>query len=257
MVVLGSLTSPFILVLLVRKVDHYQCRSSDLLLLDTPHLQHLDYRGYVAARYSIAPMNALVRASVDIIDDDKRFLKELSLVRALSSNVSNLSLLGSLVEKLYFTGELRDQLPVFRDLRTLKLHCLYNGRWDIVLLFILHRSPLLETLVFVDGLFLVELSCRVEEAALEVEGWRTAYPIPSCCFTHLKRIVIECCFGTARELNIIEFILAKSSVLEELVLRLATFYDTGEFDLPNLDQFENTVKDLPRASSSCLITLQR
>ncbi|KAK9681513.1 hypothetical protein RND81_10G007700 [Saponaria officinalis] len=247
------------LVLLVRKVDHHRCRTSDLLLLDTPHLQYLDYLGYVAARYSIAPMNALVKASVDIIDKDTRFLTELSLVRAMP-NVSDLSLLRSLVEKIYFTGELRDKLPVFRDLRTLKLDCLYYGRWDIVLLFILHRSPSLETLVFVEGLFLFELcgSTFVEEAALEADSWRTAHPIPSCCLTHLKRVVIDCCFRTARELNIIKFLLAKSSVLEELVIRLATFYNPSDYDhLPTIDQFENTVKDLPRASSSCLITLQR
>ncbi|KAK9734648.1 hypothetical protein RND81_04G154600 [Saponaria officinalis] len=250
-------------------------KNSDLVLIDAPNLQYLLYDDDLPHRYSVTHMNALVKATIYVIgmlrydDFETSFRCQLSLVRALS-DVQHLSLLGYSAQNYYFAGKLKNQLPVFRNLRTLELGPFCNGkweRWDIVLMLILHCSPSLETLVFPEGLFesygtyVCGNDPDMKEAALEAEGWRTTQTMPSCFLLHLKRIVFNCCFGFDRELNMIKFLVSKALVLEELVVCLSKESDHHRYDpqndAPNLDQFETSLQNLPRASHSSSITVER
>ncbi|XP_074284309.1 F-box/LRR-repeat protein At4g14103-like [Silene latifolia] len=220
-------------VFIIRKY-HHEDKNSDLVLIDTPNLQYFDYFGNLPYKYSITNLNALDEAEIDVdyplvnetLEDS--FRTQLSLARALS-NVERLSLHGYFVEILYIAGVLEDQqLPVFRNLRTLKMTALLNtycyARWDILLLLILHCAPLLEQLFFPQGFFEHGFTCVsdypevLEVAALEANGWRKTQTIPSCCQSHLKRILIKRCCGSDREVNMIKFLLGNASILTEFVI---------------------------------------
>ncbi|XP_074311666.1 F-box/LRR-repeat protein At4g14103-like [Silene latifolia] len=254
-------------------LNNFKCdeeKNSELVVIDTPNLQYFDYFDNLSFRYSVN-VKALVEACIYIRHllqlgtFETAFLCQLDLLRSLS-DVQHLSLFGMSAEIMAFVGELKYQLPIFHNLRTLELGPwgFFDSRWDSVLLLILHRSPLLEALVFPEGLFdrihVRPSSIEVETAALEAECWRSAATIPSCCLTHLKRIEFGRCFGTDRELNVIKFLLRAVSVLKDLVISLTCMskdLTEDQSSAPNLEQFELTLKELPRASNSCFITVQR
>ncbi|KAK9734549.1 hypothetical protein RND81_04G147500 [Saponaria officinalis] len=241
-------------------------KNSDLVLIDTPNLQYLQYMDNLAHHYSVTHTNTLVKACIDFrfllrFGGFKRsFRCQLSLIRALS-DVQHLSLLRYSAESYYFAGELKDKLPVFRNLRSLELGAFDMPRWHVALLLILHCSPSLETLVFPEGLYDNVHAMEKVEDVVEAEGWRTTQTMPSCFLSHLKRIVFNRCFGFDRELNMIKFLLSKALVLEELVVCLSKKpsyrRDPPQIDAPNLDQFETTLLNLPTASHLCSITVQR
>ncbi|KAK9668212.1 hypothetical protein RND81_13G041600 [Saponaria officinalis] len=130
--------------------------NSDLVLIDTPNLQYFNYSDNLAFNY-ILHLNDLVEACIYVSHPlqfgtfETSFRKQLSLARALS-NVKHLSLLRWSIEGFYYAAKVKDPLPMFRNLRSLKLgtlcDSLCSARWDLVLLLIFHRSSLLEELVF-------------------------------------------------------------------------------------------------------------
>ncbi|KAK9682294.1 hypothetical protein RND81_10G063400 [Saponaria officinalis] len=77
--------------------------NSDLVFIDTPNLQYFEYTDNLPVNYSVAHLNALVEARIDIVYPLQRdtletsFRIQLSLARALS-NVQHLSLQGCSVE---------------------------------------------------------------------------------------------------------------------------------------------------------------
>ncbi|XP_074319207.1 F-box/LRR-repeat protein At4g14103-like isoform X2 [Silene latifolia] len=225
--------------------------ASKVVLIDTPNLQYFTYAAYLASSYSITPMNALVDATIviknAIQDPEPSFPVMLSLVRA-AHNVQRLSLECLSVETLGL-GNLKDQLPVFHNLRHLDLSCGCYTKWNKVLLQLLHRSPILETLVFPEGLVVgpTHLSMDREAADLERLYFSTTQEIPSCCSTSLKRIEIETYWGTERELELVRFLLRSASVLEELVI--------SECQV-NQVSLERKLTQLPRASWACSIRVK-
>lgn len=136
----------------------------------------------------------------------------------------------------------------------------------------LNRSPVLETLVFleVSGIILslikpngwnAVVNCLFngdsrflfptlqglsryylppfsgyEQLESELEAFRALHEIPSCCRYHLKRIEIKSYFGLQREIEIIGFLLRHALVLEELVIYRAVkpplCVGPDEFDKP-------------------------
>ncbi|KAK9668215.1 hypothetical protein RND81_13G041900 [Saponaria officinalis] len=219
--------------------------SSDLVPIDTPNLK--------------------LPLPFDTVETS--FRKQLSLARALS-NVKHLSLLRWSIKGFYYAAKVKDQLPMFRNLRTLKLgalcYSLCSARWDIVLLLIFHRSPLLEELVFEEGFFFLgndtcdyhdpdDSHAAPYEAAWEAASWGITQTIPSCGETHLKRIRIYNCCGRDRELNMIRFLLGNAPILKEFVISMSKRPYGIRYYAPKFDQFKNTLEEIPRASNSCSI----
>ncbi|XP_074319205.1 F-box/LRR-repeat protein At4g14103-like [Silene latifolia] len=225
--------------------------ASKLVIIDTPNLQYFSYADDLASSYSITPMNALVDAAIDISNanqnPERSFPVILSLVRA-AHNVQRLSLECLSVETLGL-GNLKDQLPVFYNLRHLDLARGCVPKWNKVLLHLLHRSPVLERLVFPEGLVTgpAPLSMDREPAELERQYFSTSQEIPWCCGSSLKRIEIETYWGTERELELVKFLLRSASVLEELVI--------SECRVNKLS-LERKLTQLPRASWACSIQVR-
>ncbi|XP_074282286.1 F-box/LRR-repeat protein At4g14103-like [Silene latifolia] len=241
-------------------------KCGDIVLIETPNLQYFRYSDNLAMKY-IINMNALVEASVrvhntEVFTFEAAFRNQLSFTRALS-NVEYLSLFGWFPKGFYYAAEFKESLPMFRNLKTLKLDAFCgsccSGRWDIVLLSICHRSPLLEELVFMEGFFNFYKTCFIHKpnsldaATLEATSWGLTQIIPSCCESHLKRIRTYSCCGRDEELNMIRFLLGKASVLKELVISMSKGHKGILFDTPKLNQFKNKLEEIPRASNSCSI----
>ncbi|XP_074264904.1 F-box/LRR-repeat protein At4g14103-like [Silene latifolia] len=249
------------LELIIRNRD--QDKYSDLVLIDTPNLQYFDYDDNLASRYSITTMNALIQATITIWSPLPHESNEISLQIQLNlfrvlSNVQRLSLLYNCVENMYYGGEFKDQMPVFHHLKTLELGPnIIEARWDKLLLDILTCSPSLETLVFPEGLFVNSFSDASNPvvADLEDQGWKTkaTEAIPQCLKSSLKQIVIKEYFGITREFNLLKFFLSKASLLQELVVICLS--PPSRCHVPKNDHmlFETTLKDSPRASTTCLI----
>ncbi|KAK9741415.1 hypothetical protein RND81_03G103900 [Saponaria officinalis] len=231
------------------------------VLIDTPNLEYFDYDDFLATSYSVH-MNGLAKTCIRIVtqlvhlDGDTCFRSQLSLVTAFS-HVQHLSLLGYCVENVYFSGELKDQLPVFHALKTLELDAFFHARWDIVLSLFLRRSPLLETLIFpkglcvdIDGNFVCS-SLILEDKRMsreEAKAWRTNETIPSSCMTRLKRIQVNDCYERNRELNMIRFFLRQAPALTELVICVYEGF--------NPIALQRQLEQVLRASTSCSITVQ-
>ncbi|XP_074284311.1 F-box/LRR-repeat protein At4g14103-like [Silene latifolia] len=258
-------------VFIIDKYNNDIEKNSDLLHIDAPNLQYFDYFDNLALNY-ILHLNDLVEACIDITFPlrfgtfETSFRKQLSLLRALS-NVKHLSLLGWSIQIFYYYAKLKDRLPMFRNLRTLKLGelCdqLCNTRWDIVLLLIFDRAPLLEELVFIEGFFSdPDYTCVYHapnhhitapyEAAWEADKGVTRI-IPSCFEFHLKRIRIYNCHGRDQELNMMRFLLGKASVLKEFVISMSKRPGGVLFDALEYGHFKNELEKIPRASNSCSI----
>uniref|UniRef100_A0A803NAD1 FBD domain-containing protein n=1 Tax=Chenopodium quinoa TaxID=63459 RepID=A0A803NAD1_CHEQI len=106
---------------------------------------------------------------------------KLSLLRPLS-NVQHLTVNDLFLQELNHE-ELKDQLPVFCYLKCLELGFNEGSFWDSILLGFLNRSPVLETLVFPEGLTVYP---HCQELASEQQFCRTALAdVPTCCRYHL------------------------------------------------------------------------
>ncbi|XP_074282263.1 F-box/LRR-repeat protein At4g14103-like [Silene latifolia] len=246
--------------------DTDEAKFGDIVLIETPNLQYFRYYDNLPMKYNIN-MNALVEAYVRVrntkeLTSEAAFRNLLSLTRALS-NVKYLSMFGWLTQGFYYAAKFKASLPMFRNLKTLKLGAFCDsccsGRWDIVLLLILYHSPLLEELVCMEGFFDFNETCSIHKpskfdvATLEAASWGLSQTIPSCCESHLKRIWIYSCYGHVQELNLIKFLLGKASVLKELVISMSMGYNGIKFNSSKLDEFKKNLEEIPRASKSCCI----
>ncbi|XP_021736530.1 putative F-box/LRR-repeat protein At3g44810 [Chenopodium quinoa] len=221
-------TSLLRMCLNVRIWDDFEDDFNELVLINTPNLNYLDYRDHLAKCYSIPTMHRLIKAN----------------------------LCGFLVpgaEKVL----IKDQLPVFHNLIHLELGETEIYCWNKLLLHFLNCSPVLETLVFQEGLVINQYEGTMgdditkKELELEREFFRTDHEIPVCCRYHLRRIVIKEYFGIEREVVISHFFLRHALVLEELVICLAR--DRYAIPYQNHISVENTLKNSPKASVTCSI----
>uniref|UniRef100_A0A803LJ08 At1g61320/AtMIF1 LRR domain-containing protein n=1 Tax=Chenopodium quinoa TaxID=63459 RepID=A0A803LJ08_CHEQI len=223
-----SISSPSLRRLCIRKHELDIYENSAFVSIHTPNLEYFEYYDNLALQYSIPNMDWLVKADINIGNDlleeefEESCWQMLNFIRPLS-NVQHLSLTGSCTEDLDVHG-VEDQLPVFPNLKHLELGYSGYNYWDKVSLAFLNRSPLLETLIFPQGIttsFEQEALDEFNMQSLMMEGefFRTILAnAPWCCRSYLKRIVIKTYSGTDREVNLIQFLLRHASVLEELIL---------------------------------------
>ncbi|KAL2922771.1 hypothetical protein RDABS01_014262 [Bienertia sinuspersici] len=226
--------------------------NTDLVLINTPNLEHISYLDVLALGYSISNMEFLITAKIH----PKRVLKNeshevsrqqfLKLIRPLS-HVQHLVLRGSSSMLLGFV-EVMDHLPVFQNLKHLELDYTLNY-WDKVLLAFLKCSPVLETLAFPQGLvsFAVPESYYCEPLDCEI----SQTTIPPCCRNYLKRIIVELCVGNKREIDLVQFLLRHALVLEKLIM-----FRIQQFAVVDRVVLENILQNLPRASITCSIEVQ-
>ncbi|XP_021736843.1 F-box/LRR-repeat protein At4g14103-like [Chenopodium quinoa] len=249
-----SISSPSLRRLSLEVLNKFEeHHSSDLVLILTPNLEYLYYGGDLASHYNIINMDRLVKADLVIENDSLEITFEvsgqvkLSLLRPLS-NVQHLTVNDTFLEELNHK-ELKDQLPVFCYLKCLELGFNEGSFWDSILLGFLNRSPVLETLVFPEGLTVYPELYDEEELASEQQFCRTALvDVPTCCRYHLKKIVIKNFLGYDREIDLIQFFLTNALVLENLVL-----YPDPSANVDQMMTVQSTLQNLPRASVTCSI----
>ncbi|KAL2932491.1 hypothetical protein RDABS01_001158 [Bienertia sinuspersici] len=251
---LTSISSPSLrrMCLHVSNVDWHHTSS---VQINTPNLEYLDYADILVCQYSITNMDYFVEPNISVIDKRKElkpilFQQLLCLIIPLS-NVQQLALNDVCIEVLN-SGELKDQLPVFCNMKYLELDKYGAVYWHKLLSAFLHCSPVLETLGFVDSDYNhhPQYNYNKEVYVAEREFCRTTQAIiSSCCRYHLKKIVIIECFGYERELDLIQFLLRHALVLEELII----IHNMIEEQLMS---FESRLQNFPRASLNCSIQMQ-
>lgn len=112
----------------MNKLDTVSFDNTDIVLIDTPNLEYLDYLDNVAHKYSIPIMHRLVEAKLNILhilrfeEIEVSFQNILSLIRACS-HAQHISLLGFMLRvwlNLYFCfcfcffrGKKKAGLPFF------------------------------------------------------------------------------------------------------------------------------------------------
>ncbi|XP_056690897.1 F-box/LRR-repeat protein At4g14103-like [Spinacia oleracea] len=243
--------------------------NTDFVRIHTPNLEYFKYSDNLALHYSIPNMDRLVKADILMGSNSQMGTLEESTKQVLNfikplSNVQHLYLFGCCTEELNVPG-VEDQLPVFHNLKYLKLGYVGYTYWDKVLLAFLNRSPVLETLVFPSGISdacVDQHGCvsvvedDLEAARMERKFCRkTLATIPCCCRSYLKTIVISSYFGgIKREINLIKFLLRHALVLEELIVIRDVRYSRR--DHRDHKRLESKLQNLPRASPNCLIQVQ-
>ncbi|KNA18993.1 hypothetical protein SOVF_065750 [Spinacia oleracea] len=251
-----SISSTSLRKLCLGVYEYWEDTNPDTVLIYTPNLEHLIYIDNLALHYNIPKMHNLVIAELrcydDLFNEDIQVsgLQVLNLIRALS-NVQHLSFHGCFTRDLSFV-EVKDLLPMLPNLKRLELGFNLFTYWDKALLPFLNCSPILETLVFPEGI-MTTFDTEVELLELETRFCTTSQEIPLCCRSHLKRIVIENYYGKERDFNLTRFLLRHALVLEELVIRRSTIPGDPIADPMTI---ESMLRSFPRASLNCSFQVQ-
>ncbi|KAH9623175.1 hypothetical protein KSS87_019287 [Heliosperma pusillum] len=186
----------------------------DSVAIIAPLLQSFYYSDKLAKSYFIKTSNYLVEAHVDIYIDSCDF-KDSSLshaARDLIQGVSNVKRLFLSADGIKAVTLVKDELPILRNLTTLKIGCSTNPH--LTLLRLLGSAPNLEELTFSEGLFHVGLT---DKDTVQQDYWGRGV-VPSCLKTHLKVIEIEHFLGLKEELRIVEYFLSNGHALEQLII---------------------------------------
>ncbi|KAL2934341.1 hypothetical protein RDABS01_017460 [Bienertia sinuspersici] len=199
-------------------------------------------------------MDCLIEANLEIEANDLEIEYEVSgqqkltLLRPLS-NVQHLTMIDRFLEELNHEA-VKDQLPVFLNLKRVELGYDESRCWDKILLAFLNHSPTLETIVFPQGLTSSPHGyCDDEEFVSEQQFCRTTLAnVPTCCKYHLKEIVVKDFNGYEREIDLVQFFLRHALVLEMLVM-----YPCCSANVDQMRVVESTLQNLRRASVNCSI----
>ncbi|KAL2897930.1 hypothetical protein RDABS01_039712 [Bienertia sinuspersici] len=253
-----SISSPSVRRLYLEVWNIYEENyKTDFVLIHAPNLEYLHYNDNLASHYIITKMDCLIEANLEIEANDLEIEYEvsgqqkLSLLRPLS-NVQHLIMIDRFLEELNHEA-VKDQLPVFHNLKRVELGYDEGRCWDKILLAFLNHSPALETIVFPQGLTSSPHDYRVDEEdfASEQQFCRTVLAnVPTCCKDHLKEIVVKDFNGYEREIDLIQFLLRHALVLEKLVM-----YPCCWANVDRMRVVECTLQNLPKASVTCSIQL--
>ncbi|XP_021736748.1 F-box/FBD/LRR-repeat protein At5g56420-like [Chenopodium quinoa] len=254
------------LCMYMNRLESIASDNNDLVHFSYPDSECLEFMDNSRCMCSIPKIPSFVKEALTfpeiLLYEEIQFsCKQISTLLKPLSYVQHLSLLGWFFLGFDCENEkvLMDQLPVFHNLKHLELSfCGENHCWDKFLQPLLFHSPVLETLVLPWGLMSSDpRQCfaypgyRSKLQELKLECFRAASAIPSCCRYHLKRIVIKEYYGSFnREVEITKYFLRQALVLEELVIFRA---QKSRIPFPDKRSIETTLKNYPRASSTCSI----
>ncbi|KAJ8435929.1 hypothetical protein Cgig2_013276 [Carnegiea gigantea] len=146
---------------------------------------------------------AHIELSLDLEDGDSDTFRDsaLDLLKGTSST-KHLSLTGNGVE----VGD-------FYNLSDLELGWSKYVNWTLILPKFLHSSPVLENLIFTEG-----LEHRESNDAYDKNFWIRQRKCPSCLLSHLKTITIPHFHAYEEEVDIARYFVRHGKVLRELIL---------------------------------------
>ncbi|KMS98469.1 hypothetical protein BVRB_4g091640 [Beta vulgaris subsp. vulgaris] len=108
----------------------------------------------------------------------------------------------------------QNKLPTFNNLSCLELGLDRYTYWEEDLPKLLHSSPILENLVFPEGIVFSES----DDEFCDINFWTKLQISPSCLSSHLKTITIGLFRGLDEELRIIKYLLGTGKVLTKLIV---------------------------------------
>ncbi|XP_074319077.1 F-box/LRR-repeat protein At4g14103-like [Silene latifolia] len=198
-------------------LDFYDMERIYAVEIMAPLLQSFHYADKLAKSYIFVPSNYLVEAHLEIFIEPGDF-EDSTLSRSardLIQGVSNAKRLFLSADCIKALTMLKDELPILRNLTTLKIGCSTNPHFTLLRL--LRTAPNLEELIFSEGLFQVGFK---DKDTVQQNYWGgRGRVVPPCLKTRLKVIEIEHFLGLKEELRIVEYFLSNGLVLEQLIIQ--------------------------------------
>ncbi|XP_059631951.1 F-box/LRR-repeat protein At4g14103-like [Cornus florida] len=209
------------------------------IVVDAPVLEHLDIKDYSSESILMKNLCSLVKANVDVASITVGGNKFSDLLWGFS-NVKFLSLSGATMEALNFAYDYT--LPTFHNLTRLELTVDGWKGWNL-LPKLLASSPILEVLVFVEGL----IHLFNFQLGIFRFNWSPPEHVPNCLLLHLKAIEIKNFEGVADELNLVKYLLKNAKVLKKMSINCT--FSTEDVNI------QKKLLRFPRGSTSCQLDL--
>ncbi|KAI8570804.1 hypothetical protein RHMOL_Rhmol01G0065400 [Rhododendron molle] len=191
--------------------DHgFECR----IVLDTPALLYLTIFDSCADGFAVGSLPHLIKADITIFavyTDPNPIIAE--AITDLFKGISNVRFLHLADSSLEYIDRCYAQVPNFPYLTDLELgeRPAFIG-WKF-LPKLLENSPLLESLVFKEGI-------RDRNSGWPLY-WNPPQNVPSCLLSHLKEIEIRFFGGEKEEWKMVEYYLNNAKVLEKVNMHYA------------------------------------
>ncbi|XP_058179356.1 F-box/LRR-repeat protein At4g14103-like isoform X2 [Rhododendron vialii] len=183
------------------------------IVLDTPALLYLTIFDSCADGFELGSLPHLIKADITIIADDYSDPIISEAITDLLKGVSNVRFLHLADFSLESIDRCNSQVPKFPYLTDLALGERPFGIGWKSLPKLLENSPLLESLVFKEGI-------RDRDYGSPLH-WNPPQNVPSCLLSHLKEIEIRFFGGEKEEWEMVEYFLNNAKVLEKVNMHYA------------------------------------
>ncbi|XP_047320920.1 F-box/LRR-repeat protein At4g14103-like [Impatiens glandulifera] len=237
-------------------IDWYGMTVSDReneVVVDVPSLEYLDLKDYTSENFTMLNLGSIVDANIDVSQKIDRFVSfseygnrifallwAIATVRSLSLSRDTMAVSFRL--NLALSYAYKNIFPTFANLTRLDL-CVDGWSGWSVLPGLLASSPILETLIFSEGL--------VQNFHFHLGvfrfNWSPPENVPSCLLFHLKEIEIKDFRGLPDELILIKYLLKNALVLEKMLIECHLLEDD--------DNITEKLQKFGKGSDSCHIVL--
>ncbi|KAG7543774.1 F-box domain [Arabidopsis thaliana x Arabidopsis arenosa] len=256
-----SLSSASLKTLTIKFIECF-----DTFSLDTPSLVYLSYSDFVAEDYSVAKMENLFEARInlcvieedisiarapynDLLEDDEyNVVLRFANVGKLMNGIRNVRYLVLSPDTLEVLSLCCESMPVFKNLKSLTIKSEESRGWQAMPV-LLRNSPHLETLVL-EGLFhYVTDKCGDACDCVSREG--KGRSLTSC---PVKVLEIKGFQGTMKEMNIIKHFLDYFPCLKEIKIYMEE-NDPTQLRVPEVSEVIAEMMEHYEKSSSCNVQL--
>ncbi|KAB1221848.1 hypothetical protein CJ030_MR2G004002 [Morella rubra] len=240
-----SISAPRLKFLSITELRMQELRDCQIMIFGDS-LKEYVYSGPLLTDYYLHKNLSLEKADIDVFPSEmtlKGSAYRLYKLLTVLCNVKHLTLSDEVVKVLWNAPELLPYLPVFNNLLDLAFMGLKVDLSYVGLLRILHNSPCLRTLTFVQGINCL-LVCDEDDWILD--------PMPSCFKSHLKCIKVLRYTGDERELSAVKILLKNAVALDKMVISWCL---AGELVSEKQILCERLLK-LPKGSRNCEIVFE-
>ncbi|KAL2331257.1 hypothetical protein Fmac_018838 [Flemingia macrophylla] len=204
-----------------------------------PYLADFSYEGDIEQDITLLNSSSVRSASVVIVIEDKkdRMEKIGFQVHKLLAQIRDVEQMKLLFYKvLIHAKDIFTHLPAFGRLTYLQL----NEVTGEALLNILHNSPILNTLVLLNG---------ISELYKDV---LTSASVPQCFLTSFKDFQFKEFTGHENELLLAKFVMANAVILEKMIMCTAFWLRYSDINMENV---KGQILSFPKCSNSVIIEI--
>ncbi|XP_057724223.1 F-box/FBD/LRR-repeat protein At3g14710-like [Arachis stenosperma] len=234
----APLLEKFSLALCYSSISNESCKSS--IKIFAPCLKEFSYEGDLELDIILLDSSSVCDASVVIVvDEDKKDMMESLGFQAhkLLSQIHQVELLKLLFYKvLMHSNDIFTHLPTFGRLTYLQL----NEVTDEALSKLLHNSPILNTLVLLNG-----VSHDSNKDAMSY-----ASSVPHCFLSSLRVFQFNGFNVHEHEISLVKFVMGNAAVLERMIISAAFWLRYSDIDM---EKVKDNIFSFPKCCSRAII----